>query len=274
MKYCRAVSRWRPVVRGTKGSGTASGAGFLTKLRNSESKALLSRHYRAMMDRNRGAERMSNGSRPDALLRQFEDLFTAGAVGGLSDGELLERFLQDRSAAGEAAFRRWWNATGPWFCGFATRRSTIATRPRMRSRRRFWCWRGRRARSASVVRWRAGCSEWPAGPRRGFKSRRHADVATSARARHDWRFWAPQSEASESWPELHAEVERLPEKYRVPIVLCYFEGLTHEQAASLLQWPVGTVKIRLSRAREQLRTRLERRGWTSVLDGPGQPAPA
>ena len=30
--------------------------------------------------------------------------------------------------------------------------------------------------------------------------------------------------------ELHAEIQRLPEKYRVPIVLCYFEGLTHEQA--------------------------------------------
>ena len=75
---------------------------------------------------------------------------------------------------------------------------------------------------------------------------------------------AVQSEPSESWPELHAEVEQLPEKYRVPIVLCYFEGMTHEQAASLLRWPVGTVKTRLSRAREQLRSRLEQRGWPDV----------
>ena len=41
-------------------------------------------------------------------------------------------------------------------------------------------------------------------------------------------------------------------------------GLTHDQAASLLRWPLGTVKIRLSGAREQLRTRLQTRGWPSV----------
>ena len=67
------------------------------------------------------------------------------------------------------------------------------------------------------------------------------------------------------YPELHAEIERLPEKYRVPIVLCYFEGLTHEQAASRLRWPLGTVKIRLSRARERLRSRLEQRGQPPLL---------
>jgi RNA polymerase sigma factor (sigma-70 family) len=61
-------------------------------------------------------------------------------------------------------------------------------------------------------------------------------------------------------PLLHAEVERLPDKYRSPIVLCYLEGKTNEEAARQLQWPVGTVKIRLSRARDLLRSRLARRG--------------
>src|SRR5262249_62246231 len=59
---------------------------------------------------------------------------------------------------------------------------------------------------------------------------------------------------------LHEEVGRLPERYRRPILLCYFEGLTHEQAASELNWPVGTVRSRLARARDRLRTRLTRRG--------------
>ncbi len=61
-------------------------------------------------------------------------------------------------------------------------------------------------------------------------------------------------------PVLHAEVERLPEKYRVPVILSYLEGKTNEEVAELLRWPVGTVKGRLSRARDLLRSRLKRRG--------------
>ena len=56
------------------------------------------------------------------------------------------------------------------------------------------------------------------------------------------------------------EVGRLPAKYRGPVVLCYLEGRTNEEAASELRCPVGTVKTRLARAREMLRKRLTRRG--------------
>jgi predicted DNA-binding protein (UPF0251 family) len=64
----------------------------------------------------------------------------------------------------------------------------------------------------------------------------------------------------ESWPELHEEIERLPHRYREAIVLCYLEGLTTEEAALRIGCPKGTVLSRLSRARERLRVRLDRRG--------------
>ena len=59
---------------------------------------------------------------------------------------------------------------------------------------------------------------------------------------------------------LHEEVSRLPERYRVPVVLCELEGLTYHEAALRLRCPVSTIGIRLKRARERLRVRLTQRG--------------
>ncbi len=58
------------------------------------------------------------------------------------------------------------------------------------------------------------------------------------------------------------EVQRLPDVYRSAVILCCLEGKTNEEAARLLRRPVGTVKSRLARARELLRTRLAGRGMT------------
>ena len=59
---------------------------------------------------------------------------------------------------------------------------------------------------------------------------------------------------------IQEEVRRLPEKYRAVVALCYWEGLTQEQAATRLGCPLGTVRSRLARARDRLHRRLTRRG--------------
>jgi TIGR03009 family protein len=61
-------------------------------------------------------------------------------------------------------------------------------------------------------------------------------------------------------PLLDQEVSRLPERYRVPVILCYFEGKTYDEIARQLGCSRGTVSTWLSRARDLLRRRLERRG--------------
>ena len=56
------------------------------------------------------------------------------------------------------------------------------------------------------------------------------------------------------------ELGHLPEKYRAPVVLCYLEGMTYEEAGRHLGCSKGTISTRLTRARELLRTRLAARG--------------
>src|SRR5206468_11352013 len=75
---------------------------------------------------------------------------------------------------------------------------------------------------------------------------------------------APESVDEVLWrdlrPILDEEIDRLPEKYRTPFVLCYLEGHTNEEAAEQLGCPKGTILSRLARGRERLRSRLARRG--------------
>jgi RNA polymerase sigma factor (sigma-70 family) len=62
---------------------------------------------------------------------------------------------------------------------------------------------------------------------------------------------------------LEEELQKLPERHRAPLVLCYLEGKTNEQAAQILGCPRGSMGARLTRARERLRDCLARRGFVT-----------
>jgi hypothetical protein len=85
-----------------------------------------------------------------------------------------------------------------------------------------------------------------------------------ARTRQVTDMPGPQAEPSVLWqdlaPLLDEELSRLPDTYRVPVVLCDLEGKTRKEAARQLGWPEGTVAGRLARARRMLAEALARRG--------------
>ena len=155
--------------------------------------------------------------------------------------------------------------------------------PRTPSRPPSWSWPGGRDRSCVRNCWGTGSMGWPCG--RPGRRRCGTDEGNGSRPP---RRTAPirNRPATRALPELalirreefealHEEVARLPERYRVPVVLCEMEGLTYEEVARRMRCPVSTIGVRLSRARERLRSRLIRRGivpavgLTEALIGPG-----
>src|SRR5262249_31128966 len=102
-----------------------------------------------------------------------------------------------------------------------------------------------------------------------YRTALKARTRAARRRFHEGQAVKPAAEAAPTdvvWrdlrPVLDEELSRLPEGYRVPIVLCYLEGKNQLGAAQLLGWRTGTVATRLNRARERLRERLTRRGLT------------
>ncbi len=189
--------------------------------------------------------------------RHLRLLFEAGTVVGLTDGQLLDLFLARRD---EAAFS-----------ALVERHGTMVLRVCLEvlgndhdAHDAFQATFVVLARRAASINRRDSLASWLYGVARRVSAR---ERSASARRRRHERNWAAMhvEEVGDDDPStehlgplLHAEVARLPERFRAPIVLCYLEARTYEEAAGLLCCPVGTIKSRLATARLRLRRRLLR----------------
>jgi RNA polymerase sigma factor (sigma-70 family) len=193
-----------------------------------------------------------------AVVRSIRGLAGADRAGGLTDGQLLERFIARRD---EAAFAALVGRHGPLVWGVCWR--VLANVPDAEDafQATFLVLAqkaGAIAKQESVGSWLHGVAYRVAVRARGADARRRAA---------ERRCLPPlplDSLQEVIWRDLglilDEEVLRLPARSRAPFVLCYLEGKTNEEAARLLGCPKGTVLSRLARARRLLRARLARRG--------------
>jgi RNA polymerase sigma factor (sigma-70 family) len=177
---------------------------------------------------------------------------------GATDASLLERFVAGRD---EAAFELLLWRHGPMVLSVCRRMLRCDHDAEDAFQAAFLLL----ARKAGAIRRREAVAAWlyQTAYRIALRARetaRKRPVAVPLRAEPV----GPDSETEAIWrelrPVLDEEVGRLPEKYRLPIILCYLQGRSYAEASQELKCPRGTVAIRLQRARELLRGRLTRRG--------------
>jgi RNA polymerase sigma factor (sigma-70 family) len=201
---------------------------------------------------------MANGQWA-VVLRHVQRLFHGGSVSGLTEGQLLDRFVTTRD---EVAFGAIIARHGPMVLGVC--RGVLDDPHDVEDA--FQATFLVLVRKARGLRDRDLLGQWLYGVARRVALRARADASKRrARERLEAEVEMEQpttldAELRELQVLIREEVDRLSSNDRMAVVLCYLEGLTHEEAADRLGWPVGTVKGRLSRAREKLRDRLTRRG--------------
>jgi RNA polymerase sigma factor (sigma-70 family) len=206
---------------------------------------------------------MASESVDASSLKHFPTLCRVGVVGNLSDGQLLDSFLTAEEETSEASFAALLDRHGPMVLRVCRQILGNTDDAQDAFQATFLVLVHR----AGSVRKRDSVACWLYGTAQRVARRFRVDAA---RRRSHERRWATMAKVGhmdpaiepECWPELHDELSRLPDKYRESVVLCYLEGLSTQAAAQRLGCPQGTVLSRLSRAREQLRKRLTRRGLT------------
>jgi RNA polymerase sigma factor (sigma-70 family) len=192
------------------------------------------------------------------VLRHIRHLLGSGSAGDLTDGQLLDHF---RSARDADAFAALVERHGPMVHGVCCRILPDGNDADDAFQATFLVL----ARKADSIRKGDSVGGWLHGVAARIAARSRA--ATSRRRNHERQAAAMQTEVLDPqavWPEvrpiLDEELSRLPERYRLPVVLRYLQGKSHEETAQELGCPAGTLSWRLSQARELLAKRLARRG--------------
>jgi RNA polymerase sigma factor (sigma-70 family) len=204
-------------------------------------------------------------------IRHLRTLFESGSFAGLTDGELIDRFLDRDRPAADAAFSALVDRHGPMVHRVC--RGVLGRPNEADADDAFQATFLVLARRAGSLRGRDSIAPWLFGV--AGRVARKARVSASRRAKHE-RFAAsarfepaastsPDPDRRDDWAALYEEIGRLPATFRAPIVLCALEGRSAAEAASVLGVAEGTIHSRLSRARDRLRHRLDRRGITPTL---------
>jgi RNA polymerase sigma factor (sigma-70 family) len=199
-------------------------------------------------------------SQTNIVLRHIRELAATSTHDQLPDDQLLQRFLVDQS---EAAFAALVRRHGPLVLAVC--------------RRTLHNWHDAEdafqatflilARRANTIRKQQSLGSWL----HGVAYRAAAKIRTQAatRKRHEMQPVSglaadPLAEVKvrELFEALDEEIQRLPQRLRAPLVLCYLEGRTRDEAAAQLGWSLNTVRRRLEQGRELLRSRLAHRGVT------------
>jgi RNA polymerase sigma factor (sigma-70 family) len=196
------------------------------------------------------------------VIQQLHSAVRLHDSAALTDGQLLARFIERRD---EAAFEGLVRRHGPLVLGVCRRvlgnhhdaedafqatflvlaRKAAAIVPREMLANWLYgvaCQTARNARAATA--------------KRAVKERQVAVMAEAETYQHD----DLRADWADLKPRLDQELNLLPEKYRLPIILCDLQGSTRKEAAGRLGWPEGTVSGRLARARTMLAKRLARYG--------------
>ena len=206
---------------------------------------------------------MANGLQRGHL-NSLQVVWDYGSFSGLDDRGLLARFVIAATREASLPSRSWSGVTARWSSRSAATGSTIATPPRMPSRRSSWSWPVEPPRIRTpekLASWLHGVAIRTAKEARSRERKRRrielrgATMPPTVTGSPDH----PPSRLEEA-EALHSEIARLPDRYRNAVVLCDLEGLTQQEAATRLRCPTGTIAVRLKRARERLRVRLSRRG--------------